>query len=107
MRNFLKRRQQDTFRDGQETKLSALLRAWLNWTGAGICRSRRTKNPKGDESADNQATESVKDVPHLESASIATKKPGNVDFHLLLKKRSGQSLSDKPTEEASGKAVQE
>ena len=54
--------------------------------------------------AHKQATESVKDVPHLESASIATDKPENVDLYLLLKKRSEQSLSDSQEKIGSGQS---
>ena len=61
--------------------------------------------------AHKQATESMYTL-----ASIATGQPGDIDLYLLLKKRSEQSLSDKPSEEDSaqpaaeensGKAVQE
>ena len=115
MIRLFKQRRQDTFRDGQETKFRTLLRTWLNWTGAGICRNRRTEN-KTPANEKKKATESVKDAPHLESASIASSKPGNVDLYLLLKKRAAQSLFDKPDEpktgrnrsaEGSEKAVQE
>jgi hypothetical protein len=115
MRPF-KLRRQDTFRDERKTKLPTLLRAWLNWIDAGICRSRRSQKPRDNAHGHKQATESVEDGPHLESASIATNKPGNVDLYLLLKKRTAQSLSEQPDEpetgrnrsaEGSEKAVQE
>ena len=114
--NPFKRRRQDTFRTGKENGFRRLFRNWLSVDGFGICRSRWSEKSQDNALAHKQATESVEDGPHLESASIAVNKPGNVDLYHLLKKRAAQSLSD-PTDEpssgrnrsaeGSGKAVQE
>ena len=103
MLKHFKLRRQDTFRTGKENGFRRLFRNWLSADGFGICRSRRPKKPQDNAPEYKQATESVKDVPHLKSDSIAANKPGNVDLYLLLKKRSAQSLSDRLESADSGR----
>jgi len=103
MKNFLNKRRQDTFRTAKENRFRKYFRNWLSAGGFGICRSRRTTETPDNALAKKQATESVEDVSHLESASIAKESQGNVDLYLLLKKRSAQSLSDPTDEPSSGR----
>jgi len=108
MIRFSKRRLEDTFRTGQKTGFRNLFRLWLNWTGAGICRPCRMAKKASNPALENkQAVETIQDVPRSESGSTTPEKPGNIDLYLLLKKRSGKALSDKPSEDSSEKAVQE
>lgn len=116
MMRLVKRRLEDTFRTGQKTGFRNLFRLWLNWTGAGICRTGRTEKPRDIDLAEQQATEPDRGVPCPEPGSIAWESPGSVALYLLLKKRSEQTDSDKTAEDAaarsvadsaSGKAVQE
>lgn len=86
IRLFNKRRQ-DTFRTGKENGFRKLFRNWLSADGFGICRSRRSQKPQNAAATHKQATESVEDVPHLESASIAQKSPGDIGLYLALKRR--------------------
>ena len=118
MKRLIKRRLEDTFRTGQKTGFRNLFRLWLNWTGAGICRPRRTaKNEQNSARGHKQAAEAVQSVPQSESGSTAPESPGNIDLLLALTRREQRAaLSDTPEEDesarsaaesTSGKAVQE
>jgi hypothetical protein len=107
MKRLSKKRTEDTFRDGQETKFRKFLRTWLNWTGAGICRTGRNENPKNTARTQKPAREPEFGIYDPKTDSFAELQPGEIDLLLALRRREQRKVRfEHPTEAPSDKEAQ-